>query len=204
MSVQNGAMDVRQSDATGRMRLTSVISPAHVCVHSTTQARSQDFPRGGVLFGGKVDLTPKRGGGSHLVKMWTFVLYPMEPLAQGVGGPDPPPLATGLRRESISRRTAEMETPDRPVASHPGGGGLNLDGWNTIDLYMVWLGCLGQGFSTSGSRPHLGSPSDFRGVARDPSVLKRPEIPRRMNEIKFGEYFRHFDYFCLSYDQCLH
>ena len=39
MSVQNGAMDVRQSDATGRMRLTSVISPAHVCVHSTTQAR---------------------------------------------------------------------------------------------------------------------------------------------------------------------
>ena len=70
MSVQNGAMDVRQSDATGRMRLTSVISPAHVCVHSTTQARSQDFPRGGgVLFGGKVDLKPK-GGGSHLVKMW--------------------------------------------------------------------------------------------------------------------------------------
>ena len=33
-----------------------------------------------------MDLTPKRGGGSHLVKMWTFVLYPMEPLAQGVGG----------------------------------------------------------------------------------------------------------------------
>ena len=63
MSVQNGAMDVRQSDATGRMRLTSVISPAHVCVHSTTQARSQDFPRGGVLFGGKVDLKPKGGGG---------------------------------------------------------------------------------------------------------------------------------------------
>ena len=61
----------------------------------------------------------------------------MEPLAQGGG-------ATGLRRESISRRTAEMETPDRPVASHPGGGGgLNLDGWNTIDLYRVWLGCLG-------------------------------------------------------------
>ena len=25
---------------------------------------------------------------------------------------------------------------------------------------------LDQGFSTSGSRPHLGSPSDFRGVAR--------------------------------------
>ena len=100
-----------------------------------------------------MDLTPKRGGGSHLVKMWTFVLYPMEPLAQGGGGlptppppRPPPPLATGLRRESISRRTAEMETPDRPVASHPGGGGgggLNLDGWNTIDLYRVWLGCLG-------------------------------------------------------------
>ena len=63
MSVQNGAMDVRQSDATGRMRLTSMFSPAHVCVHSTTQARSQDFPRGGgVLFGGKVDLKPKGGG----------------------------------------------------------------------------------------------------------------------------------------------
>ena len=76
-----------------------------------------------------MDLTPKRGG-SHLVKMWTFVLYPMEPLAQGGGSSDPPepppPLARGLRRESISRRTAEMETPDRPVASHPGreGGGL--------------------------------------------------------------------------------
>ena len=53
MSVQNGAMDVRQSDATGRMRLTSVISPAHVCVHSTTQARSQDFPRGGGLIRGE-------------------------------------------------------------------------------------------------------------------------------------------------------
>ena len=51
MSVQNGAMDVRQSDATGRMRLTSVFSPAHVCVHSTTQARSQDFPRGDLIRG---------------------------------------------------------------------------------------------------------------------------------------------------------
>ena len=69
MSVQNGAMDVRQSDATGRMRLTSVISPAHVCVHSTTQARSQDFPRGGGSYsGGKWTLSLK--GGSHLVKMW--------------------------------------------------------------------------------------------------------------------------------------
>ena len=60
MSVQNGAMDVRQSDATGRMRLTSVISPAHVCVHSTTQARSQDFPRG--------------GGGSYSGGKWTLSL----------------------------------------------------------------------------------------------------------------------------------
>ena len=42
---------------------------------------------------------------------------------------------------------------------------------------------LSQGFSTSGWRPHLGSPNDFRGVARDPYVLERPEIPRRMNEI---------------------
>ena len=126
MSVQNGAMDVRQSDATGRMRLTSVFSPAHVCVHSTTQARSQDFPRGGGSYSGE-KWTLRLKGGSHLVKMWTFVLYPMEPLAQGGGGssdpPDPSPLATGLRRESISRRTAEMETPDRPVASHPGVGG---------------------------------------------------------------------------------
>ena len=56
MSVQNGAMDVRQSDATGRMRLTSVISPAHVCVHSTTQARSQDFP------------TYSGGGGGGLIR----------------------------------------------------------------------------------------------------------------------------------------
>ena len=32
MSVQNGAIDVRQSDATGRMRLTSVISPAHAFI----------------------------------------------------------------------------------------------------------------------------------------------------------------------------
>ena len=37
----------------------------------------------------------------------------MEPLAQGgVFRPPRPPLATGLRRESISRRTAEMETPE--------------------------------------------------------------------------------------------
>ena len=42
------------------------------------------------------------------------------------------------------------------------------DGWEVI--YGLSFGdiCfdLEQGFSTSGSRPHLGSPSDFRGVAR--------------------------------------
>ena len=99
MSVQNGAMDVRQSDATGRMRLTSVFSPAHVCVHSTTQARSQDFPRGGGSYSGEKWTLSLKGGGSHLVKMGTFVLYPMEPLAQGGGvvrPPPRPPLATGL------------------------------------------------------------------------------------------------------------
>ena len=137
MSVQNGAMDVRQSDATGRMRLTSVFSPAHVYAFIPRRRPVARISQGGSYSGEKWTLRLK-GGGSHLVKMWTFVLYPMEPLAQGGGGvfrpPDPPPLATGLRRESISRRTAEMETPDRPVASHPGGGGLNLDGWNTIDL----------------------------------------------------------------------
>ena len=73
MSVQNGAMDVRQSDATGRMRLTSVFCPAHVCVHSTTQARSQDFPRGGGSYSGEKWTLRLKGGGSHLVKMWTFV-----------------------------------------------------------------------------------------------------------------------------------
>ena len=52
------------------------------------QARSQDSQGGGVLFGEKVDLKPKEGGGgSHLGKMWTFVLYPMEPLAQGLHPP---------------------------------------------------------------------------------------------------------------------
>ena len=36
---------------------------------------------------------------------------------------------------------------------------------------------LGQGFSTSGSRPHLGSPSDFRGVARlSTNLLKNDGI----------------------------
>ena len=34
-----------------------------------------------------------------------------------------------------------------------------------------------QGFSTSGSRPHLGSPSDFRGVARlSTNLLKNDGI----------------------------
>ena len=105
--------------------------------------------QGGVLFGGKVDLTPKSGGGGvsfgKNVDLCTVPYGAFGPRGGGVfRPPDPPPLATGLRRESISRRTAEMETPDRPVASHPGGGGgLNLDGWNTIDLYRVWLGCLG-------------------------------------------------------------
>ena len=54
---------------------------------------------GGVSFGKNVDLCTvpygafgTRGGSSD--------------------PPDPPSLATGLRRESISRRTAEMETPE--------------------------------------------------------------------------------------------
>ena len=53
----------------------------------------------------------------------------------------PPPLATGLRRESISRRTAEMETPDRPVASHPGGGGGSELGW--VEHYRSIQGMVG-------------------------------------------------------------
>ena len=72
----------------------------------------------------------------------------MEPLAQGGGGSSdppepPPPLATGLRRESISRRTAEMETPDRPVASHPGGegGGGSELGW--VEHYRSIQGMVG-------------------------------------------------------------
>ena len=102
MSVQNGAMNVRQSDATGRMRLTSVFSPAHVCVHSTTQARSQDFPRGGggVLFGGKV-LTPKRGVSfGKNVDLCTVPYGAFGPRGGVLDPPDPSPLATG-RRESI-------------------------------------------------------------------------------------------------------
>ena len=90
------------------------------------------------------------GGGSYSGGKWTLSLKGVSfgktvdlcTVPYGAFGPRGG--ATGLRRESISRRTAEMETPDRPVASHPGGGGgLNLDGWNTIDLYRVWLGCLG-------------------------------------------------------------
>ena len=58
------------------------------------QARSQDFPMGGVLFGGKVDLKPI-GGGSHMGKNVDLCTIPyMEPLAQG-GPPDPPPPGYG-------------------------------------------------------------------------------------------------------------
>ena len=40
----------------------------------------------------------------------------------------------------------------RPVARHPGGGGgLNLDGWNTI--YRVWLGCLYHGRNKESRAP---------------------------------------------------
>ena len=79
--------------------------------------------------------------------MWTFVLYPMKPLTQGGGGlptpQTPPPLATGLRRESISRRTAEMETPDRPVASHPGGGGGGGSELGWVEHYRSIQGMVG-------------------------------------------------------------
>ena len=142
MSVQNGAMDVRQSDATGRMRLTSVFSPAHVCVHSTTQARSQDFPRGGLYSGEKWTLRLK--GGSRLVKMWTFVLYPMEPLAQGgVFRPPPPPWLRACDESPFHAKPPRWKHLTGPSPAIQVGGGLNLDGWNTIDLYRVWLGCLG-------------------------------------------------------------
>ena len=53
-----------------------------VCVCVYNQARSQDFPGGG-----EVDVKPIKGGGSHLGKMWTFVLYPLE----SSDTPDPPP-----------------------------------------------------------------------------------------------------------------
>ena len=51
---------------------------------------------GGYYSGEKLDLNPK--GGSHLGKMWTFALYPMEPLDRGGGisrkpRPPPPPQA---------------------------------------------------------------------------------------------------------------
>ena len=93
MSVQNGAMDVRQSDATGRMRLTSVFSPAHVCVHSTTQARSQDFPRGGSYSGEKWTLSLK--GGVSFGKNVDLCTVPYGAFGPRGGGssdpPDPPP-----------------------------------------------------------------------------------------------------------------
>ena len=100
-----------------RMRLVACdwrpCFPPHMYAFIPRRRPVARISQGGILFGGKVDLTPK--GGSHLVKKWTFVLYPMEPLAQGGGvfrpPRPPPPLATGLRRESISRRTAEMEIP---------------------------------------------------------------------------------------------
>ena len=50
------------------------------------QARSQDFQRGGFFYSGKKWTLSLRGGGSHLGKMWTFVIYPMEHLAQRGGG----------------------------------------------------------------------------------------------------------------------
>ena len=40
------------------------------------------------------------------------------------------------------------------------------------DIQLNYDVLLMQGFSTSGSRPHLGSPSDFRGVAR--STVHQP------------------------------
>ena len=139
MSVQNGAIDVRQSDATGRMRLTSVFSPAHVCVHSTTQARSQDFPRGGSYSGEKWTLSLKPN-----VDLCTVPYEAFDPRGGGSSDPQtPPPLATGLRRESISRRTAEMETPDRPVASHPGGGGGGGSELGWVEHYRSIQGMVG-------------------------------------------------------------
>ena len=72
----------------------------------------------------------------------------MEPLAQGGGGssdppdpPDPPPGYGPATRVHISRRTAEMETPDRPVASHPGGGGGSELGW--VEHYRSIQGMVG-------------------------------------------------------------
>ena len=52
------------------------------------QARSQGFQKrgGGVLFGGKVDLKPE--GGLIWGEKWTFVLDPMEPLAQAKANDD--------------------------------------------------------------------------------------------------------------------
>ena len=88
-----------------------------------------------------------QGGGSYSGEKWTLRLkggvsfgknVDLCTVPYGAFGPrgglpipprPPPPLATGLRRESISCRTAEMETPDRPVASHPGVGGGSELGW---------------------------------------------------------------------------
>ena len=44
-------------------------------------------------------------------------------------------------------------------------------------LLLIIDNSVEQGFSTSGSRPHLGSPSDFRGVARlSTNLLKNDGI----------------------------
>ena len=89
MSVQNGAMDV-SIGCDWSQRLTSVISPAHVCVHSTTQARARiSQGGGGVLFGGKVDLKPKGGSsfGKNVAKGWNKILG----MGNWGGRPTPPP-----------------------------------------------------------------------------------------------------------------
>ena len=41
-----------------------------------------------------------------------------------------------------------------------------------ICIMLICYNYIGQCFSTSGLRPHLGSPSDFRGVARLSNCLK--------------------------------
>ena len=93
-----------------------------------------------------MDLTPKSGGGGvsfgKNVDLCTVPYGAFGPRGGGSSDPQTPPLATGLRRESISRRTAEMETPDRPVASHPGGGGGGSElGW--VEHYRSIQGMVG-------------------------------------------------------------
>ena len=51
-----------------------------------------------------------------------------------------------------------------------------------MDVFHLF--CLYQGFSTSGSRPHLGSPSDVRGVARlSTNLLKNDGIFKYIVEL---------------------